>query len=205
MFKNDTALPRCIAIDKHWNKCRVSLGSLVALVIRLPISWKVSTAFSFHDPDDSIAVGAKMCVELMSAYFVHFRSAARFAAAPAITEVSFRCKSSNLSGTVTSQVNALPRDHGMSVVSSGCFPFVLDKPYDCLKTVIWARLIDLQIMTFSSATVAVEHCCVCMVVRVWHLPLFHMGKCEAHTFGVPIWSLRQSVSFRRGASIRSTL
>ena len=91
-------------------------------------------AFSFHDPDVSIAVGAKMCVEVMSVYFVHFRSAARFAAAPAITEMSFRCESANMSGTVTSQASGLPCDHGMSVAPFGRFPSVLGKPTGSLET-----------------------------------------------------------------------
>ena len=108
-------------------------------------------AFSFHDPDVSIAIGAKMCVEVMSVYFVHFRSAARFAAAPAITEVSFRCESANVSGTITSQASGLPCDRGMSVAPSGRFQSVLDKPAGSLETDIWARLIHLQMMSFSSA------------------------------------------------------
>ena len=105
MFKNDTVFLSCIATDKRWNKYIVSLGSLVALVICLPISCIVSMPFSFHDPDVSIAIGAKMCVEVMSVYFVHFRSAARFAAAPAIAELSFRCESANVSEMFTSQAS----------------------------------------------------------------------------------------------------
>ena len=91
-------------------------------------------AFSFHDLDVSIAVGAKMCVEVMSVYFVHFRSAARFAAELAITEMSFRYESENVSGTVTSLASGLPCDHGMSVAPSGRFPSVLDKPAGSLET-----------------------------------------------------------------------
>ena len=91
-------------------------------------------AFTFHDPDVSIAIGAKMCVEVMSVYFVHSRSAARFAAAPAITEVSFRCESANVSGTVTFQASGLSCDHGMSVAPSVRFPSVLDKPAGYLQT-----------------------------------------------------------------------
>ena len=151
MFKNDTALTRCIATDQRWNKWIVSLGSLVALVIRLPISWIVSRAFSFHDHDVSIAIGAKMFVEVMSVYFMHFRSAARFAAAPAIAEVPFRCQSATVSETVTSQTSGLSCDHVMSVASSGCFPSVLDKPAGSLETSIWARLINLQMMSIRSA------------------------------------------------------
>ena len=56
VFKNDIALPRCIATDKRWSKYRISLASLVALVIRLSISWIVSMAFSIHDPDVSIII-----------------------------------------------------------------------------------------------------------------------------------------------------
>ena len=59
-FKNDIALPRCMANDKRWNKHRVSMGSLFALVIRLQISLIVLMAFSFHDSDVSIATCAKM-------------------------------------------------------------------------------------------------------------------------------------------------
>ena len=75
-----------------------------------------------------------MCVEVMSAYFVHFMSAARFVAVPAITEVSFRCESANVSGTVTSQASGFPYDHGMSVAPFERFPSVLDKPAGSLET-----------------------------------------------------------------------
>ena len=47
-----------------------SLGSLVALVNRLPISYKVSMTSSFHVRDVSIAIGAHVCVEVMAVYFV---------------------------------------------------------------------------------------------------------------------------------------
>ena len=106
-------------------------------------------ACSFHDPDASIAVGAKMWVEVISVYFVHFSSAAWFAAAPTITEVSFRCESVNVSGTITSQANGLPRGYGMSAAPSGRFPSVFDKAAGFYETGICARLIDLQIMSSS--------------------------------------------------------
>ena len=49
------------------------------------------------------------------------------------------------------QSNDLPCDHGMSVAPSGRFPSVLDKPAGSVETGIWARLIDLLMMSFSSA------------------------------------------------------
>ena len=58
-------------------------------------------------------------------YFVHFRSAARFAAAPVIIKVSFRCESANVTGTITSQACSFPCDHEMSVAPSGRFPSVI--------------------------------------------------------------------------------
>ena len=76
----------------------------------------------------------------MSVYFVRFSSAARFAAAPAITDVSFRCESMNVSGTVTSQACGLPCDHEMSVAPSGRFPSVLDEPAGSLETGIQFRV-----------------------------------------------------------------
>ena len=81
-----------------------------------------------------LLLAQKMCVEVMSAYFVHFRSVARFEAAPAITEMSFRCESANVSRTVTSQAIGLPCDYGMGVAPSGRFPSVLDKPAGSLET-----------------------------------------------------------------------
>ena len=77
---------------------------------------------------------AQKCAEVMFVYFVHFRSAARLAAAPTITEVSFRCESANVSRKVTSQTSGLPLDHEMSVAPSGRFPSVLDKPAGSLET-----------------------------------------------------------------------
>ena len=118
---------------KRWNKYLVSLRSLVAFVIRLPISWIVSMACPFHDADGLIATGAKMFMEVISVYFVHFRSAAWFAAAPAITNC-LSGESANVSGTVTSQASGLACDHGMSVTPSGRLPSVLDKPVGCLAT-----------------------------------------------------------------------
>ena len=53
-------------------------------------------AFSFHDPNVSIAIGMKTGVEVLSVYFMHFSSAALFAGASAITEVSVRCESANV-------------------------------------------------------------------------------------------------------------
>ena len=70
----------------------------------------------------------------MSAYFVHFSSAAWFAVAPAITEVSFTYESANVSGTVTSQISGLSCDHGICVASSGRLPSVLDKPAGSWET-----------------------------------------------------------------------
>ena len=64
-------------------------------------------------------------------YFVHFSSAARFAAVPAIT---FRCELANISGMVTSQASGLPHDHGINVAPSGRFPSVLDKSAGSLET-----------------------------------------------------------------------
>ena len=91
-------------------------------------------AFSFHNPNVSMVMGTRMCVKVMFIYFVHFRSAARFAAAPAITEVSFRCESANVSGMVTFLASGLPCDHGMNVALSGHFPSILDKPAGSLET-----------------------------------------------------------------------
>ena len=91
-------------------------------------------AFSFHGPVVSIAIGAKVCVEVMSVYFTHFRSAARFAVEPTITEVFFRCKLANVSGMVTFQSSGLSCDHGMNVSLAGRLPTVLDKPAGSLET-----------------------------------------------------------------------
>ena len=75
-----------------------------------------------------------------------FQFSCTFSAAPMITEVSFRCESANVSGTVTSQASGLPRDHELSVSPSRGFPSVLDKPAGSLETEILARLTDLYMM-----------------------------------------------------------
>ena len=61
---------------------------LVTSVIFLPISEINSTAFSFHAPSVSIAIGANWWVFASSWYFAVLLSAARFAAADAVVAVS---------------------------------------------------------------------------------------------------------------------
>ena len=70
----------------------------------------------------------------MSGSNVNALCAARFAAAPAITEVSFKREFANVSGTVTSQASGVLHDHRMSVDPSGRIPSVLDKPGGSLET-----------------------------------------------------------------------
>ena len=110
----------------------VSFGSLIAFEIHFPISCMVYMASLFHVSDFSIAIGANMCVEVMVIYCM--RSAALFAEVPARIDVSLRCDLVNVSGTVRSQASGLPRDNGMSVEPSGCFPSILVKPTGSLVT-----------------------------------------------------------------------
>ena len=60
---------------------------LVATVIRCPNSLMNSTPAVFTGPNDSMAMGTKLCVAGRSAYFVTFREAASSAALPAFAEV----------------------------------------------------------------------------------------------------------------------
>ena len=88
MFLNAIAFPLCNATDIIWNRNMVSCCSLVISVILLPDSEINSTAFSFHAPPVSIAIGANWWVFASYWYFAVMLSAAWFAAADAVVAVS---------------------------------------------------------------------------------------------------------------------
>ena len=85
-----------------------SLGSLFAFEIRFHISCMISMVSSFQDPDVSLAIGANMCVEVVTVYFVRLSCTTLLAAEPARINVSLRWDSANVSGIVTSQASGLP-------------------------------------------------------------------------------------------------
>ncbi len=53
-----------------------------------------------------------------SAYLILLLAADRSAAASDVNDVILMCEAALASGTVTSQANGMPRDHGMSVTPS---------------------------------------------------------------------------------------
>ena len=86
--ERDRVLSLCNATNILCNSNMVSCCSLVTSVILLPTSEINSTAFSFHAPLVSIAIGANWWVFASSRYFAVLFSAARFAAADAVVAVS---------------------------------------------------------------------------------------------------------------------
>ena len=84
MFRKETAFPCWRAIDRRWNKNVVALESSVMTVMRRPISCNNSIAMSFHVPAVSMAIGQKMCVLTILAYFEIFCCAAWSAAGPGV-------------------------------------------------------------------------------------------------------------------------
>ena len=62
-----------------------------------------------------------MCVLASSSYLAILLAAAWFATAHASVAVSPMCDSAYVSGTVTSQANGLPLDHGINLLPSGRF------------------------------------------------------------------------------------
>ena len=79
------ALPFCSATDKRWNKNEVSRLSPVTSEMRLPSSWKISTASWHHTPVTSHANGANMWFLANSSYLAVLSRVAHSAAAPAWT------------------------------------------------------------------------------------------------------------------------
>src|SRR6218665_2749553 len=137
---NAIALCRCVQIERRWNRCTVSIGSPVATVIRCPNSLMNSRPAVFTGPNDSMAIGTKLCVAGRSAYFVTFREAASSAALPAVVEIKRML--------VKSQVVYLPLDHGTSVAPSGLFPSVHRRPGGSLELGMSALKSDLHMMSF---------------------------------------------------------
>src|SRR6218665_4073536 len=84
---NAKALCGCGQIERRWNRCTVCIGSPVATVIQCPNSLMNSRPAVFTMPNDSMAMGTKLCVAGRSAYFVTFRGATSSATLPAVAEV----------------------------------------------------------------------------------------------------------------------
>src|SRR6218665_3750992 len=146
---NAIALCRCVQIERRWNRCTVSIGSPVATVIRCPNSLMNSRPAVFTGPNDSMAMGTKLCVAGRSAYFVTFREAASSAALHAIiVEVKGMYDAAHVWMLVKSQVVYLPLDHGTSVAPSGLFPSVRRRPGGSLELGMSALKSDLQMMSF---------------------------------------------------------
>ena len=155
MFKNDTALPHCIAIDKSWNKYIVSLGSLIALVICLPIFLNCFDGFLISWPRCFDCYWRKnVCgsnVHVLHAFQVSCTICSGTSDNKSVFQVWISKRVWN--GYISGQWFTLwPWDE---CAPSGHFPSVLDKPAGSLDTGISAHLIDLQMMSFSSAC----HCC----------------------------------------------
>jgi len=94
-------------------------------------------------------MGTNRCVVWRSSYLFVFSDAAFSAAAPAASDVAGRCDAAKVAGTVTSQVRHLPRDHGISVMSSGRLPYDLRRPNGSLDASTWALLSDLNTISFN--------------------------------------------------------
>src|SRR6218665_56008 len=84
---NAIALCRCVQIERRWNRCTVSIGSPVATVIHCPNSLMNSRPAVFTMPNDSMAMGTKLCVSGRSAYFVTFWGGTSSATVPVVAEV----------------------------------------------------------------------------------------------------------------------
>src|SRR6218665_1339558 len=145
---NAIALCRCVQIERRWNRCTVSIGSPVATVIHCPNSLVNSRPAVFTWPNDSIAMGTKLCVAGRSAYFVTFREAASSAALPAVAEVKRMYDAAHVWMLVKAQVVYLPLDHGPSLAPSGLFPSVRRRPGGSLEQGMSALKSDLHMMSF---------------------------------------------------------
>jgi len=104
--------PLCSATDSCWNRKLDSLTSSVMLAVRLPISCTSYTAWWCHVPPVSMDTGTNTWVLDSWLYLVFLLVAAWLAAAPASLAVLTRWKTAYVSGTLTSQDNGLPLDHG---------------------------------------------------------------------------------------------
>ena len=107
---NAIALPLWTAIDMRW-KGIASPGRLQKFA-SLNLE---RIACTFYSTPVSTAIGTNMWVIARCAYFVTLLSAAVSAAAHAWIAELCRCDFANVSGTVTSLANDLPRDHGTRV------------------------------------------------------------------------------------------
>src|SRR6218665_4084789 len=144
---NAIAFCRCVQIERRWNRCTFSIGTPVATVIRCPNSLMKSRPVVFTGPNDSMAIGTKLCVAGRSAYFVTFRKAASSAALPAVVEVKRMYDAVYVWMLVKSQVAYLPLDHGTSVAPSGLFPSVRRRPGGSLELGMSALKSELHILS----------------------------------------------------------
>src|SRR6218665_3337076 len=145
---NAIALCCCVQIERRWNRCTVSIGSPVVTVIRCSNSLMNSRPAVFTGPNDSMAMGTKLCVVGRSEYFVTFREAASSATLPAVAEVNGMYDAAHVWMLVKSQVVYLPLHHGTSVAPSGLFPSVHRRPGGSLELRMSALKNDLLMMSF---------------------------------------------------------
>ena len=107
------------------------LGASGSLDVRAPYKYVyllTCNASSSHEPAVSIAISQKIWVAVKAWYFVVFNLAACCAAVLASIHVVCRCDAAYVSGIVTSQANALPLDHDMSVTPASRLPFCRTRP-----------------------------------------------------------------------------
>ena len=58
-------------LDIGWNRQVASCGSSVTDVICFHISWIISIASRFHEPTISMAIGVKICQQVMLTYYYY--------------------------------------------------------------------------------------------------------------------------------------
>src|SRR6218665_658263 len=198
---NAIALCCCVQIERRWNRCTVSIGSPVATVIRGPNSLMNLRPAVFTRPNDSMAMGMKLCITEWSAYFVTFHEAASSAALPADVQVKRLYDVAHVWMLVKSQFVYLPLDHGTSVIPSGLFPTVRRRPGGSLELGMSALKSDLQMMSFI-AKWQLAHAPDCLHTSPWW-PLGSVVLLNWHWCGAQRFRPRQRLIATRTAALLS--
>jgi len=112
-------------MESRWKRKELSRRSSVLCVMRLPRSLRKSMPSLLIAATVSDATGTNKYDWASDEYLFVFLSAAAFAAAPGVWDVSCKYYRASVSLTVTSHVTHFPCFHGRSVTPSGRFPSVI--------------------------------------------------------------------------------
>jgi len=147
-----TALNRCNATDRRWNKNEVSLSSPDTLLILWPRAEIKCEDDELNAPKFSTAIGWKIRLVGKLLYFINFPSAANSATIPTLVAALSTYDCASVLTTVTSQASDFPPCYEIKVSPSGRLPSCLTNPDGAFVAGMLAEPKDRQDLVSGNST-----------------------------------------------------